>query len=377
MAVLYSGYWVGGSGQSTQGGTYLLKNGSGQTITLGANEYPTSISYTGSSWYVPDSRGSAISVALTDSSGANGHTIIPEAYYAQGSATIGNGSVSISNGTNLSGKTLALTIYAGYSASLENVLQVDITTNVRTYTITWKNGNTTLRTDYVEAGVTPVYSGATPVKASTAQYNYTFSGWSPAVGPAAADTVYSAQFSSTIRSYLITWKDYDGSTIATQYVDYGTVPSRTGPSRPSTAEYSYSFSGWNPSPSAVTGAATYTATYSATKRSYTVTWLQDDGTLIDTTTVEYGVVPTHSDPVKPPDPSYTYTFTGWSPTPSAVTGDATYTATYTTLSQHRTVKYYNGTGWVECFLNYYDGTSWVEVEPYYYDGNTWVPCSQT
>jgi hypothetical protein len=36
--------------------------------------------------------------------------------------------------------------------------------------------------------------------------------------------------------------------------------------------------------------------------------LDDDDSVIDTTTVNYGVVPTHADPIKAADAQYTYTF---------------------------------------------------------------------
>ena len=61
---------------------------------------------------------------------------------------------------------------------------------------------------------------------------------------------------------------------------------------------------------------------------YTITWKQDDGTVIDTTTVAYDSVPTHADPVKAADTDYTYVFTGWTPEITAVTGETAYTATY-------------------------------------------------
>ena len=61
---------------------------------------------------------------------------------------------------------------------------------------------------------------------------------------------------------------------------------------------------------------------------YTITWLDDNGSEIDTTTVNYDEMPTHADASRADDENYHYVFTGWSPAISIVTGDATYTATY-------------------------------------------------
>ena len=62
---------------------------------------------------------------------------------------------------------------------------------------------------------------------------------------------------------------------------------------------------------------------------YTITWTNDDGTVIDTTEVFEGELPVHDNAAKTDDADYTYTFAGWSPAPAAATADTTYTATYT------------------------------------------------
>ena len=93
-------------------------------------------------------------------------------------------------------------------------------------------------------------------------------------------------------------------------VEYGTTPAYAGatPTKPADAQYIYTFDDWTPEIESVTEAAVYTAAYNNHLRSYTITWLDEDDSLIDTTTVEYGVVPTHSDPSKPATEQYTYSF---------------------------------------------------------------------
>ncbi len=64
----------------------------------------------------------------------------------------------------------------------------------------------------------------------------------------------------------------------------------------------------------------------------TIRWVNYDGSLLAQADVSYGqtpVYPGESDPEKPADSEYTYTFSGWSPEVSPVNGNAVYTAVYT------------------------------------------------
>ena len=213
------------------------------------------------------------------------------------------------------------------------------------YTITFKNDDgTTLQTKTnVSCDQVPSYSGSTPTKASTAQYTYSFKGWTPTIVAATANATYTATYTQTLRQYTITWKNDDGTTLKSEKVNYGVTPSYSGstPTKASTAEYTYTFKAWSPTIVSVSGDKTYTATYTATKRKYTITWKNDDGTQIDQTSVEYGATPTHANPTKASTAEYTYTFKAWSPTIASVTGNKTYTATYTATKRKYTITFNN------------------------------------
>ena len=135
------------------------------------------------------------------------------------------------------------------------------------YTITWVDGNgTTLKTEQVEYGQTPAYSGATPTKTATAQYTYTFNNtWSPAIVAVTEAATYTAQFGSTVNKYTITWVDGNGATLKTEQVEYGQTPAYTGatPTKDADAAYTYTFNGWTPAIASVTVAATYIAVFTA------------------------------------------------------------------------------------------------------------------
>ena len=210
--------------------------------------------------------------------------------------------------------------------------QFDKTTNA--YTVTWKNADgTTLETDAnVPYGTTPSYDGATPTKASDAQYDYEFAGWNPGVSEVTGDVAYTAQFKATVRTYTVTWTNDDGTVLATSQVDYGAKPEFTGsePTKAADAQYTYTFKGWSPEVAEVTGDVTYKATYDKKVNEYTITWSNEDGTELASQTLAYGETPKFEgeDPTKDTDAQYTYTFKGWTPEIAPVTGDATYTAQF-------------------------------------------------
>ena len=204
------------------------------------------------------------------------------------------------------------------------------------YTVKWLNyDNTVLQEGTVDFGVTPEYTGITPTKPADEQYTYTFLSWTPVVVPVVDNVVYIATYNNTVNKYTIKFVDEDGTEISSAEYDYGTsandIVKPNDPTKDATAEYTYTFAGWDLEVTDVTGNKTYKATYTNAKNKYTVKWLNYDNTVLQEGIVEYGVTPeyTGTTPTKSADEQYTYTFVGWSPDVNTVTGDVTYKATYT------------------------------------------------
>ena len=153
--------------------------------------------------------------------------------------------------------------------------------------------------------------------------------------------------SCEIDRFQITWKNSDGTTLEIDtWVAYSTTPHYdwATPTSGWDAQYSYTFSGWSPAISAVNWTATYTAVYTQTINTYTVTWQNDDGSVLETDTdVPYWTMPTYdwSTPQKTGSLIYSYAFSGWSPAISEVHWNQTYTAQYSQTTRKYDITWRN------------------------------------
>jgi len=219
---------------------------------------------------------------------------------------------------------------------------------VKTYTVTWVNWNDeVLQTepDVAYNTMPKAYAGKAPTKPSDEDHDYKFTDWDKPLQRVTSNQVYKAQYEA---SFNVTY-DLNGGAWTTETEDtfrkfkndqvnvIEAVPTKEG----------YTFADWTSEEVAIENDAftmpaknvTLKAKWNVNK--YTVTWKNDDGSVLRTDkNVEYGTMPNYgANPTKAADAQYTYTFKGWTPEVKTVTGDATYQATYAKEANSYTLTY--------------------------------------
>ena len=238
---------------------------------------------------------------------------------------------------------------AGNDASLSNIdknvtLTATFTSTLRSYKIIFKNGEQVLKEDDVNYGTLPAAPTETPTKEADAQYTYTFKGWDKEIAEVTGEATYNAEFTSTLRSYKITFKNGE-QVLKEETVNYGVLPTPPAdmPTKEADAQYTYTFKGWDKTVENVTGEATYNAEFDSTLRSYKITFKNGEQVLKEET-VNYGTLPAAptETPTKEADAQYTYTFKGWDKEIAEVTGEATYNAEFTPTLRSYKITFKNG-----------------------------------
>ena len=238
---------------------------------------------------------------------------------------------------------------AGNDASLSNIdknvtLTATFTSTLRSYKIIFKNGAQVLKEETVDYGTLPAAPTETPTKEADAQFTYTFKGWDKTVEKVTGEATYNAEFTPTLRSYKITFKNGD-TVLKEDDVNYGVLPTPPAdmPTKEADAQFTYTFKGWDKTVENVTGEATYNAEFDSTLRSYKITFKNGEQVLKEET-VNYGTLPAAptETPTKEADAQYTYAFKGWDKEIAEVTGEATYNAEFTPTLRSYKITFKNG-----------------------------------
>ena len=150
----------------------------------------------------------------------------------------------------------------------------------------------------------------------------------------------------SINKYTVTFKNYDGSTLQEETLEYGALPKYKGeaPTREKTKEYTYTFKGWDKEITEVTNNQEYIATYTETKNKYNVKFTNYDGSILQEETLEYGTLPVYKGevPTREKTDEYTYTFKNWNKEITEVTDNEIYIAVYKEEKNKYTVIYMDG-----------------------------------
>ena len=228
------------------------------------------------------------------------------------------------------------------------------------YTITWKNWDGTEIISYDHSGgednLTPIdysvtygtmaeFLGTNPTREATIDYTYDFAGWTPALGPVKSDVTYTATYTQKPRMYTIIFQNEGGVEIERQFLTHNEVP--VCENIPTKVGHTLV---WEPAIAAVTGDATYRATWHENPPTeYEVTFFDYDGEyILQQGNVAVGALPTPpADPTgKPATSEYNYVFDHWAPALEEVsaTSAKSYTAVYAEVAKTYTIKFVKENG---------------------------------
>lgn len=409
----YDASWTASTYSSGSGSpTYTLKYGS-TTAASGLTEvkktgltipgYGTSYSFTVVATYS----------GLTKTSSATSKTFTKPALNAPTN-------LKINNSTTHTGQTAPLTWTAGsFSSFLTGTMSYQIyqgstlvaTTNANatSYTIPesttkgWGTSAVTLKIRGKGTGLSNTSQGSTLYSSYTSTVSYTYkpkfttapanlvatptSGastkltWSAAVISSGGTITYSirkggTEFATTT-ALEYTVPESTAKTWGTSAVSLTVVATSTGADNSSASNavsFTYSPTLSNPSNLKINNATSYTG------QSATLTWTA--ATLSNGGAVTYSIRKDGTEFATATTNSYTITeATAKSWGASAVsltvvakgagkTSSATSAVTFTYKPAYKTVKYYNGSQWIECIMYQYNGTAFVQGDPYYYTSAT-------
>ena len=169
--------------------------------------------------------------------------------------------------------------------SITSDLEIIAQYTINQYTIIFKDyDDTILKTETV------TYKASATAPDDPERNGYTFTRWDQEFNSITSDLEIIAQY--TINQYTIIFKDYDGTILKSELVEY--LSYATAPNNPERT--GYSFTGWDQDISMITSCLVVNATYEILK--YTVTFNTNGGVPIDSLFVEYHKTLTLPIPIK-------------------------------------------------------------------------------
>lgn len=214
--------------------------------------------------------------------------------------------------------------------------------------------NTVLYREVVAANgnaVNPVTAGyiTAPTRAGTENTGYVFRDFGTLPTNVNENRTVYAVYDTTYRVQFIN----NGEVYNTQWVVSGnnaTTPSGT-PTKPSTAQYSYTFTGWDKAYTNVTQPLTVNAQYSQALRHYTVRFYNGSTLLQTVNNVPYGGTANYTGST-PVDSANNWEFGGWSPSNVNIQGDTSCYAQFISPYEYAEI----ADSWQQIIASVDDGT---------------------
>ncbi len=196
-------------------------------------------------------------------------------------------------------------------------------------------------------GATAQYDGPTPTKQATNEFTYEFDGWDLPLTNILKDTVFTATYATHVIYYHdIVFINYNDSILYQTQVQDGGVAVYEGPApeRPESGGFTYKFTGWNKPLANIKEPTVFVAQYEGKQKPYTVTFLDDEGGLLDIIyvypgdTAYYSLGTPHKESS---DEAVTYVFDGWDKPLTNIQEDTVVTAIFEKIVQKHTVRFFN------------------------------------
>lgn len=188
------------------------------------------------------------------------------------------------------------------------------------YRVTFKDHDgSVLQDEYIKGG-----TSAVPPTIPTRD-EYTFTGWDKSYNSVSSDIILIAQYKDNLPSFTVRWLNWNDSVLKTEIVRQS--KSATPPIEPT--RDGYTFLKWDKEYTSIMGDLDIKATFEVKKN--TITFLDEDGSLIGTASVKNDSIIWYTDMKFPMPTKPNRVFSGWSPAikNTYITKDTTVKATYT------------------------------------------------
>lgn len=190
-----------------------------------------------------------------------------------------------------------------------------------------------LKTTFVEEGKNATAPSMPEIKEELEHHRILFKGWDHSGENVRSNLVIRPIYQEEAKQYLIMYLDERGKILGTEKVFYGQAAvSDFHLEKESTAEFQYTFLGWNQSLDFVEKDMTVKPIFAPMKRKYDIVFRGDKNRILEIQSVKYGELPkapNHAS--KAEDEVYTYKFSGWNREIEPVVSAAEYRAIFQSI----------------------------------------------